>query len=78
GGRLFGRAFLPAVIGGVIAWAGSHYASGWLPLPGGYGTVIANIVIFGLIYLTYTLLFVLKPAAIRELKTLIGKGTRDA
>src|SRR3546814_886076 len=37
GARLFGRAFLPAAIGGVVALAGAHYASGWLPLPGGYG-----------------------------------------
>ncbi|HWK59237.1 MAG TPA: oligosaccharide flippase family protein [Parapedobacter sp.] len=79
GGRLFGRAFLPAAIGGMIALAGSRYLSGWLPLTGGYGTVMANTVIFGVIYLTYLLLFVLKPAAIRELKeTLIGKGNKDA
>lgn len=79
GGRLFGRAFLPAAIGGMIALAGSRYLSGWLPLTGGYGTVMANTIIFGVIYLTYLLLFVLKPAAIRELKeTLIGKGNKDA
>lgn len=79
GGRLFGRAFLPSAIGGVVALAGGHYLSGWLPLTGGYGTVIANTVIFGVIYLTYLLLFVLKPAAIRELKeTFMRKGNKDA
>lgn len=79
GGRLFGRAFLPAAIGGVVALAGGRYLSGWLPPTGGYGTVIANTVIFGMVYLTYLLLFVLKPAAIRELKeTLMRKGNKDA
>jgi len=79
GGRLFGRAFLPSAIGGMVALAGGHYLSGLLPLTGGYGTVIANTVIFGVIYLTYLLVFVLKPAAIRELKeTLMGKGNKNA
>ena len=79
GGRLFGRAFLPAAIGGIVALACSRYLSGWLPLMGAYGTVIANTVIFGMLYLTYLLLFVLKPVAIRELKeTLMRKGNKDA
>ncbi len=77
--RLFGRAFLPAAIGGVVAWAGSRYAAGWLPPTSGYGTIIVHTAIFGVIYLGYLLLFVLKPAAIRELKkTFIGKGKKDA
>lgn len=79
GGRLFGRAFLPPAIGGVLALAGSRYVSGWLPLIDGYGTVIANTVIFGVIYLIYLLLFVLKQDGIRELKEiLIGKGKTNA
>ena len=79
GWRLFGRAFLPAAMGGVAALAGARSLSVWLSLEAGYGTVIANTVIFGVIYLTYLLLLVLKPAAVRELKeTLMGKGNGDA
>lgn len=79
GGRLFFRAFLPAAVGGAVALVASHYLSGWLPLPGGYGTVVVNTMVFGVVYLLYLLLFVLKPAAIRELKeTLIGKGKNNA
>ncbi|MEC3881227.1 lipopolysaccharide biosynthesis protein [Parapedobacter sp. 10938] len=79
GFRLFSRAFLPAAIGGVVALAAGHYASGWLPQRGVYGTVIVSTAIFGLVYGTYLRLFVLKSVAIRELKeTLIGKGKRDA
>ncbi len=79
GGRLFGLAFLPAAFGGVLALVGAHYLSGWLPSSGGYGTVIVNTVIFGLIYLTYLVLFVLKRAEIHELKEiLIRKGKDNA
>ena len=79
GGRLFGGAFLPAAVGGALAWLVSRYVSGWLPTVGGYGTVIANTLIFGIIYLIYLLLFVLKQDHIRELKEiLMGKGKTNA
>ncbi|WP_262249430.1 lipopolysaccharide biosynthesis protein [Parapedobacter soli] len=79
GRRLFGSAFLPAAVGGMMALAVGRYLSGWLPSVDRYGTVIANTLIFGVVYLIYLLLFVLKPADIRELKEiLIGKGNRDA
>ena len=51
----------------------------WLPPLGGYGTVIAHTVIFGIIYIMYLLLTVLSPASIRELYAkLTGKGEKDA
>lgn len=79
GFRLFTRAFLPAAIGGVSALLISRYATGQLTLPHGYGMVIASSVIFAVIYVVYLLIFVLKPAAIRELKeTLMGKGNGNA
>lgn len=79
GFRLFTRAFLPAAAGGMLALFASRYATGWFALPHGYGMVIASSVIFALIYIVYLLLFVLKPAAIRELKkTLMGKGQNHA
>jgi len=79
GFRLFTRAFLPAAMGGAIALLVSRYAAGWLVIPRGYGTVIANSVIFALIYALYLFAFVVKPADIRYLKeTLMGKGKGDA
>lgn len=79
GFRLFTRAFLPAALGGAIAMLVSRYAAGWLVIPHGYGTVIANSVIFALIYALYLVVFVVKSADIRYLKeTLMGKGKSDA
>ncbi|SEL91228.1 lipopolysaccharide biosynthesis protein [Parapedobacter koreensis] len=79
GGRLFARAFLPAAVGGGLALLISRYAGGLLALPHGYGTVIANTAIFAVVYGLYLLVFVVKPADIRQLKkTLMGKGTGNA
>ncbi|WP_257670036.1 lipopolysaccharide biosynthesis protein [Parapedobacter tibetensis] len=79
GFRLFTRAFLPAAIGGVLAWFISSYVAQILAMPGGYGTVMVNSAIFVLVYLVYLLVFVIKPPDIRYLKeTLMGKGKGNA
>lgn len=79
GFRLFTRAFLPAVTGGVLAFLLSRYAGQALPVSGGYGMVIAYSVMFGLIYGGYVLLFVVRPVEIRYLMEMLkGKGKGDA
>lgn len=79
GGRLFFRAFLPAVVGGALALLISHYVIGWLALPGGYGTVIARSVIFALLYIAYLRAFVVTMADIQYLtQTLMRKGKGNA
>ncbi|PPL03472.1 lipopolysaccharide biosynthesis protein [Parapedobacter indicus] len=79
GFRLFTRAFLPAVAGGVLALFIGRYAGQALPITGGYGMVIANSVIFGLIYVLYLFVFVVRRVDIRYLKeTLMRKGKGNA
>ncbi|MFC7523608.1 lipopolysaccharide biosynthesis protein [Parapedobacter sp. GCM10030251] len=79
GFRLFTRAFLPAAAGGVLTLFISRYAIQALPFRGGYGTVIAGSAVFGIIYLVYLLVFVVKPVDVRYLKeTLMGKGRGNA
>ncbi|MBK1439494.1 oligosaccharide flippase family protein [Parapedobacter sp. ISTM3] len=79
GRRLFARAFLPAAIGGGLALLVSQYITTKLVFPDGYGTVIANTIIFTLVYGLYLLVFVVKPADIRQLKkTLMEKGKGNA
>lgn len=79
GFRLFTRGFLPATAGGATALFIGRYAAKALALPGGYGTVIANSVIFALVYVLFLLVFVIRPADIRFLKeTLMRKGKGDA
>lgn len=79
GFRLFTRAFLPAVAGGVLTLFISRYSTQALPVMSGYALVIANSAIFGLVYVLYVLVFIVRPVDIRYLKeTLMGKGKSDA
>jgi len=79
GFRLFTRAFLPAAFGGVLTLFISRYVLHLLPVAGGYGMVIAGSAIFGILYMLYLLIFVVRPVDIRYLTdTLMGKGRGNA
>ncbi len=79
GTRLFFRAFLPAAAGGGLALLAGRHAAGLFALPAGYGTVIVQSGIFAAAYGAFVVLFVVKPADIRYLKTtLMGKGKDNA
>lgn len=78
GFRLFTGAFLPAVCGGVLALAGSRFVAQWLPITSEYGMIIACSAIFGLLYIPYIRMFVIKSSDIRELQKVLMKGKQDA
>lgn len=71
GFRLFTRAFLPAVVGGALSMMSSQYLAKILAIPSDYGAMIANSVIFLLIYTLYLGLFVVKMADLRDLKRIL-------
>lgn len=73
--KIFFKSFLPSVIVGSVGWGGVILAEHILILKPGFVSLISNSLIFGLLFGILTIIFLIRPSELNELKVkLLKKG----